>query len=64
MSLGLDFSSTGDPANDIPAGEWSVDMILVFNSSGYHGEMTIEGDHFTWDATWDDISQAPVYGEH
>ncbi len=40
-----------------------VNMIFTFSATGYHGEMTINGETFTWDATWDEVEAMGVmYG--
>jgi hypothetical protein len=61
LDLTIDISSSGDPSQEIPAGNYDAVINLVFTGSGYHGEMTIEGDHYTWDETWGNIARSSFY---
>lgn len=64
MTITVYIYSTGDAAQSIPAGDYHATMHLTFTEEGYDGDMTVEGDNFTWAATWDDVQNSPVYGDH
>lgn len=34
---------------------FSASITVTFSSTGYHGEMTIDGNTYTWDVTWDEV---------
>ncbi len=56
MTLNVTISSNGDQASGIPEGTWTASVTLTFTDDGYSGTMTIEGDNYTWDSDWSDLS--------
>ena len=64
MTVTVYIYSTGDAAQSIPSGNYHATMNLTFTEDGYDGAMTVEGENFTWAATWDDVQNSPVYGGH
>jgi len=64
MTVTVYIYSTGDAAQSIPSGNYHATMNLTFTEAGYDGSMNVEGENFTWEATWDDVQNSPVYGGH
>ena len=56
ITITIHFTTTGDPVNDIPAGSWTISMTLTCSPTGYTGSVTIEGDMYTWNGDWDELS--------
>ncbi len=57
MTIDATMTSSGDPSGEIPAGTWTISIALEFNPDGYSGSMTIEGDNFTWESDYGELSQ-------
>lgn len=64
MAIEVAIHSNGDVAQSLPEGTFAATITLTFTSAGYEGQMTIEGDDYTWETTWDDVHASPVYGDH
>ena len=62
LTLDIGLHSSGDAAQNIPAGNFSASMTLTFDEDGYHGDMTIEGDNYTWDVSWNTVANSPGFG--
>jgi hypothetical protein len=64
LTLDIGLHSSGDPAQEIPAGDFSASMTLTFDEDGYSGDLTIEGDNYTWEVSWNTVANSPGYGLH
>lgn len=56
MTVDVTITSTGDADSGIPAGTWTASIQVEFNATGYNGSMTVEGENYTWETTWSDLS--------